>query len=187
MSDEKVTREKLSPSFTLMFKGKDTSIDQIDAVLLNYIEKEHSLSAAAKKLGISYRNAWDRIKRLREAFRDQLIVTKKGGKHGGSAMLTEQGKAVLKEYKRLNAYLFNALSDRDFWQHASFKLSARNRLKGRVISVKKGNVTSQVKIRVSGESIITSIVSNEAVDDLDIRAGDEIYAIIKATEVILAK
>jgi len=53
--------------------------------------------------------------------------------------------------------------------------------------VKKGSITSLVRIGIRGENILTSIISNEAVDDLAIKAGDYVYAIIKATEVILGK
>jgi molybdate transport system regulatory protein len=187
MEKKSIDIKQLSPSFTLTIGNKDISISHIDALLLNFIDKEHSLASASRKIGISYRNAWDRINKMQKSLGHQLVTTRKGGREGGKAELTPDGIALLNEYRKLNEYLFNALADRDFWQHAGFKLSARNRLKGKVISIEKGSVTSQVRIRVSGENILTSIVSNEAVDDLAIEVGDEIYAIIKATEVILAK
>lgn len=187
MEKKDLDLRKVNPSFSLTIGNKDLSIDQIDALLLNYIEKEHSLAEAARKLGISYRNAWDRIRKMQKGLDEKLVITKKGGKEGGMANLSASGYTLLKEYRKLNEYLFNALTDRDYWQHASFKLSARNRLKGKVISVEKGSITSLVRIRIKGENTLTSIVSNEAVDDLAIRQGDEIYAIIKATEVILGK
>jgi len=179
--------KKVNPSFTLTMGNKDLNINQVDALLLNYIEKEHSLAEAARKLGISYRNAWDRIRKMQRSLDEKLVITRKGGREGGMAELSQEGYRLLKEYKKLNEYLFNALADKDYWQHASFKLSARNRLKGKVISVEKGSITSLVRIGIRGENILTSIISNEAVDDLAIKAGDDVYAIIKATEVILGK
>lgn len=56
------------------------------------------------------------------------------------------------------------------------KATARNNI--------KGTVNSEVKITVSGSSIC-AIVTNDAVEDLEIKAGDTIYAIFKASSVIL--
>ncbi len=67
------------------------------------------------------------------------------------------------------------------------KISARNILKGKVESVEKGPNTATVKIKVESPGVITAIVSKESVEDLDIKIGDELSAIIKSTEVIVAK
>ncbi|MCR6630966.1 MAG: TOBE domain-containing protein [Magnetospirillum sp.] len=66
------------------------------------------------------------------------------------------------------------------------KLSARNALKGKVLEITRGQVMAKVKIDVGGQSI-TSLVSAEAIDDLGLKVGDSVDAIIKSTEVILAK
>lgn len=178
---------KLIPAFNLLLSSGRGDVDQIDAILLYGILTEHSIASAAQKAGISYRNAWDRLKRLESDFGRKVVKTKKGGKEKGGAELTEFGRQVLHEYRRLNTYLFNALQDRDFWPHISFKLSARNRLKSIVEKVIRGDVTSEIKLRVKGENQLTSIITNEAIDDLGLKEGDAVYAIIKATEVIIAK
>ncbi len=67
------------------------------------------------------------------------------------------------------------------------KLSARNVLKGRVRSVVKGQTTAHVKIELTGGAVITASITNEAVDDLNLREGDEASAVIKASDVIVAK
>ncbi|KIL99472.1 Molybdate-binding domain of ModE [Paramagnetospirillum magnetotacticum MS-1] len=66
------------------------------------------------------------------------------------------------------------------------KLSARNNLKGKVVSIDKGQIVAKVKIDVGGQ-FITSLVSNEAVDDLALKIGDNVQAIIKSSEVIIGK
>lgn len=66
------------------------------------------------------------------------------------------------------------------------KLSARNALKGKVVEIAKGQIVAKVKIDIGGQSV-TSLVSVEAIDDLDLKVGDEVSAIIKSTEVMLAK
>jgi len=67
------------------------------------------------------------------------------------------------------------------------KLSARNQLKGTVVEVKKGQTTAHVRIDVGGGIVITSSITNEAVDDLGLKAGDAAVAVIKASDVIVAK
>jgi len=67
------------------------------------------------------------------------------------------------------------------------KLSARNIFPGRVLEVKRGQTTSTVKIDIGGGKTITASITNDAVDDLALKAGDNASAIIKASEVIVGK
>jgi molybdopterin-binding protein len=67
------------------------------------------------------------------------------------------------------------------------KISARNILKGVVKQVEKGTIMSKVKIEVSAPTTITALISREAVEELNLKAGDKVEAIIKATEVIVGK
>jgi molybdopterin-binding protein len=67
------------------------------------------------------------------------------------------------------------------------KLSARNQIKGKVVEVRKGATTSHVRIDIGSGVVITSSITNEAVDDLAIRVGDEATAVIKASDVMVAK
>jgi molybdopterin-binding protein len=67
------------------------------------------------------------------------------------------------------------------------KLSARNQIKGRIVEVRKGATTAHVRIDIGGGVVITSSITNEAVDDLGLRTGDEAIAVIKASDVMVAK
>lgn len=67
------------------------------------------------------------------------------------------------------------------------KLSARNVLKGRVVKVIRGATTAHVKIDIGGGSVVTASITVEAVDELGLREGDSAYAVIKASDVIVAK
>ena len=67
------------------------------------------------------------------------------------------------------------------------KLSARNQLKGRVIEVTKGATTSHVKIEIANGVMITSTITNEAVTDLGLQRGDEAWAVIKASDVMIGR
>lgn len=65
------------------------------------------------------------------------------------------------------------------------RLSARNQLKGRIVGVTRGATTSHVRIDIGG-TIVTASITNEAVDELGLAAGQEAYAVIKASDVMVA-
>lgn len=67
------------------------------------------------------------------------------------------------------------------------KISARNQLKGKIVAVVKGQTTAHVRIDLGGGMIVTSAITNEAVDDLGLAVGDEACAIIKASDVMIGK
>ena len=65
------------------------------------------------------------------------------------------------------------------------KLSARNQLKGKIVEVKKGATTSHVRIDIGNGIVITSSITNEAVADLNLKTGEEGWAVIKASDVMI--
>ncbi len=67
------------------------------------------------------------------------------------------------------------------------KLSARNQIKGRITSVTKGQTTGHVHIDIGGGITVHSSITNEAIDDLDLKVGDDAFAVIKASDVMVAK
>ena len=67
------------------------------------------------------------------------------------------------------------------------KLSARNQFKGKVVEVRKGQTTAHVRIDIGGGVVITASITNEAVDDLGLKAGDEAWAVVKASDVMIGK
>lgn len=67
------------------------------------------------------------------------------------------------------------------------KLSARNVIPGKVVAVTKGATTAHIKIEIAPGRLITSSITNEFVDDLAIKVGDAVSAIIKSSDVIIGK
>ncbi|CAM5216354.1 transporter [Bosea thiooxidans] len=65
------------------------------------------------------------------------------------------------------------------------KISARNQLKGRIVEITKGATTAHVRIDIGG-AIVTSSITNAAVDDLKLAVGKEAYAVVKASDVMIA-
>lgn len=65
------------------------------------------------------------------------------------------------------------------------KLSARNNLKGIVTKIEEGLITCKVVIDLGNGNEIVSIISRDAIQDLELEVGKEAYAIVKSTEVIV--
>jgi molybdopterin-binding protein len=65
------------------------------------------------------------------------------------------------------------------------KLSARNVLKGKITDVKKGATTAHIKIDVGGQ-MVTAAITNEAAEELKLAKGQDAYAVIKASDVMVA-
>ena len=67
------------------------------------------------------------------------------------------------------------------------KLSARNQLKGKIAKVAKGSTTAHVTVELPGGHRIMSSITNEAVDELTLKAGNDAIVVIKASDVMIAK
>lgn len=167
--------------------GDETLLDEVDAVLLRNISETGSLTAAANLVGISYRNAWGRIKNMESKMGVKVLKSSAGGSTGGGSTLTPEGASLIKEFGRVRKYLFNAVEDQESSGNIRYRLSARNVIRAKVTGFVRGDVTSVVKMSSTGPVRLTSLISNDAVDDLGIRLGEEVDAVVKATEVMIAK
>ncbi len=158
------------------------------ANLLREIRESASIAKAAEKLSIPYRTAWEHIKRMEDAMGSPLVKTYRGGaKGGGGARLTEEGERVLREYEKYEQYLERLLEDKEYWEALYMKISSRNRLGGIVKGIEKGEVAASVRIEVTAPIVITALITKAAVEDLELKVGDEVEAVIKATEVMVSK
>ena len=158
------------------------------AEILETINDVKSISKAAKTAGMSYRYVWNYLAKLEKRLGEPVVNTYKGGsKGGGGATLTELGTKLLNEYHRAENYMSELMGDETQWEDIGLKISARNRLKGTVQQVDKGIITAKVKIKIEAPAVITAIISKEAVEELGVKVGDTIEAVIKATEVMVAK
>jgi len=183
------THRKHKPSCKIWieYRGKPV-LGKGGAQILEQIEREESISKTAGKLGMSYRYVWSYLQKIEKALGEPIIETYRGGKSGGGgAKLTKLGKSLLEEYRRVEGYLGEVLSDEEYWEAVGLKISARNRLKGKVLAVEKEGLTAIIKVEVKVPSVVTALISREAAEDLEIKVGDKVEAVIKATEVMIAK
>jgi molybdopterin-binding protein len=66
------------------------------------------------------------------------------------------------------------------------RTSARNRLPGTITAIKLGTVMAQIGIRV-GDNHIDAVITRDSAEELNLKVGDRVYAIIKSTEVMIAR
>lgn len=83
--------------------GRDTAIGPGKADLLEAIRDTGSIAAGGRRMGMSYKRAWELVRQLNAAFREPLVAPAKGGVRGGGATLTPLGGAVLDAYRRMQA------------------------------------------------------------------------------------
>ena len=160
--------------------------------LLEAVRDYGSNSAAGRSMGMSYRRAWLLIDELNHIFEEPVIDAKHGGSGGGE--LTPFGHRVVERYRSIEEKA-HAAADlgagggdaKKAKGGPAMKLSARNQIKGKVVEVRKGATTAHVRIDIGNGVVITSSITNAAVDDLGVRVGDEAIAVIKASDVMVAK
>jgi molybdate transport system regulatory protein len=180
-------------------KGERSGVGPDRISLLELIREKGSISAAAKAMGLSYKGAWDAVQAINNLFEHPLVVAQPGGKAGGAAAITPVGEAVLLAYRKVESELSGVIAQLE--QHLadanapldrvvrslSMKTSARNALRGEVVSVTDGAVNAEVVLRVSDTVSIVAIITRESVRELGLEPGREAFAIIKSSFVILAK
>lgn len=107
----------MTPGQTLEIKVRFLLRDEIalgpgKADLMDAIDRLGSISGAARQLGMSYRRAWLLVDTMNRCFRNPLVMTAAGGRHGGGASLTPQGHKVLRTYRALQTALEKAAASR---------------------------------------------------------------------------
>lgn len=66
------------------------------------------------------------------------------------------------------------------------RISARNQIKGNIVEVKKGATTAHVRVDIGNGQIVTSAITNEAVEDLALKTGSAVTVVVKASDVMIA-
>ncbi len=179
---------RLRPTAALLLEGKGSSIRSDQVRALEAIRESGSLTAAARSLKVSYKHLWTTLQRLDAATGHRLVRTVRGGRGGGGkAALTPAAVRLLEDYRRVSGGLAGVVRDEGFWEDTGLKLSTRNRLRGTVRSVDKDRAAARVIIQVDGPTRLSALITREAADDLELHVGDTVEALVKSTEVMLAK
>ncbi|AGA32655.1 DNA-binding domain of ModE / Molybdate-binding domain of ModE [Thioalkalivibrio nitratireducens DSM 14787] len=196
-------RPDVDGRFWLNIEGKGfLGLGRIE--LLEQIGATGSISAAARKMGMSYKTAWDAIDAMNNLADEPLLIRQVGGRHGGGTRLTEYGKRVTRqyraaehEYQRFIDVMREQLAHLglkeppDGWsfiRRMAMRTSARNQFQGKVARFTEGAVNDVITVDIGGGIEISSVVTHEAAQSLDLlREGREVQALIKASFVILCE
>lgn len=81
------------------------------ADLLDAIAETGSISAAGRRMGMSYRRAWQLVEALNDGFREPLVIASRGGASGGGAALTDAGQIVRDAYRAMQCKAEHAIGD----------------------------------------------------------------------------
>lgn len=164
--------------------------------MLEAAAEQGSITAAAKKLGMSYKAVWDGINAINNLVPRPVLIGRAGGPGGGGAVLTEEGRKLIVAFRRLEEKLSRVSAalleegeeihpDLLLWGIA-MKTSARNAFRCTVRAVRREAVSVEVVLGVTDGHALTAIITNDSADELEIEAGREVVALIKATFVSLA-
>ena len=193
-----MTLPAVTASLTLR-KGPVGQVGGQRVALLRAIAELGSITAAAHAVGLSYKGAWDAVQALNNLYARPMVITQAGGRQGGKAEVTAEGRTLLAAFAAVERELAHALAGLErrlddpsglgplslIWS-LSMKTSARNALRGTVERVELGAVNAEVVLKVADGLKITSVITREAVEDLGLAPGREAIAVIKSSFVILA-
>lgn len=169
--------------------------------LLEAIDRYGSISQAAKAVPLSYKAAWDAVDAMNNITEQPVVERLTGGRHGGGTTLTAYGhrliamyRAVEQEYQEALDRLADRLGEtgagdvrhfQTMLRRMSLRTSARNQFVGPIAALNEGPRGVEVRIRIDDHNEISSLVTQESADSLDLRIGTEVHAFFKAASVSL--
>lgn len=166
--------------------------------LLEAIDRYGSISQAAKAVPLSYKAAWDAVDAMNNVTEQSLVERSAGGRHGGGTTLTPYGRrmvamyrAVEQEYQEALNHLAERLGEgegdaRHFQgvlRRTSIRTSARNQFFGPVTALSEGPGGVEVRLKIDDRNEISSRITRESAESLQLRIGVEVHAFVKAASV----
>jgi len=190
-----MTGEKIDALLALRSDGR-LLVGRDRIKLLEAVAEHGSITKAAKAAGFSYKTAWDAVDAINNLLPSPAFITKAGGRSGGGAHVTEEGRRLIETFHRLEARMSrisSLIAQEGFAGHDDFalwslgiKISTRNMFQTEVVSVRRWPVDVEVTLKVTAESMIHAIVTNEAADELGLAPGRKALALIKSSFVRLS-
>jgi len=190
---------ELSASLVLR-RGAVARVGLERVALLEAVGEAGSITAAAQRLGLSYKGAWDAIQALNNLFDAPLIAASAGGKAGGATTLTPRGHTVIKAFREVEREIGAALARLEaglasapeqglgelFWS-LGLRTSARNALRGTVARIGAGAVTVEVTLSLGDGVEIVSVITRRSADELGLTVGKPAIALIKSSFVRIVR
>ena len=180
---------------TLLHELGQSAVGVEELGLLRLVRTHKNLKTAAQELGWSYKKAWLVLERVNNLSKEPMVVTYRGGTSKGQTVLTEAGEALLARveglstlfYKMIQRYGNHPTQIGRHFQAFQMKISTRNQFFGKVTAIAEGPVFCNVELTLSGGAKVVASITHGALEDLELTVGKEAYALIKASQVILAE
>ena len=190
-----MTINKIDAALALRSEGR-LLVGRDRIKLLEAVAAHGSITKAAKVAGFSYKTAWDAVNAINNLLPSPAFVTKAGGRSGGGAEVTAEGRRLIATFHRLEERMsrissliaeegLEGLDEFLLWS-MGVKISTRNVFQTEVVRIVKEPVDVEVTLKVSAENSILAIVTNEAALDLGLEPGRKALALIKSSFVNLA-
>ena len=172
--------------------------------LLEAIDRDGTISRAAKAVPLSYKAAWDAIEAMNAAAGEPVVERVTGGRKGGGTTLTPYGarlvamyRAIERDYQEALAHVVAQLGDpsgeespgdeegrfRETLRERFLRTSARNRFCGSVTAIIEGPSGIDVRIRLADGVELGSIISRASMESMDLRIGVRVSVFFKAASV----
>ncbi|CCG41456.1 TOBE domain-containing protein [Magnetospirillum molischianum] len=165
--------------------------------LLEQVVQFGSISKAAQAVGISYKGAWEALNAVNNLLPRPAVVAQAGGRHGGGAVVTDDGLALIAAFHQMEtqlervAALFSddgtTLDAPALLRRLGMRTTARNTFRCRVEEIRLGRVNAEVGLRLTDMATLTALITIESLRDLGIRLGQDVTALVTSSFVMLAE
>ncbi len=181
----------------LALRGKRGPIGRDRIAMLEAVAEHGSITQAAKVLGFSYKAVWDGVNAINNLMPRPALIAQAGGRKGGGAALTEDGRLLIAAFRRREdklSRITQAIAEDGLDSHTDFlfwsvamKTSARNAFRCQVTEIQWAPVNVEVTLKVSDENSIVAVITKDSARELGLAPGREAVALIKSSFVMLAR
>ncbi len=158
--------------------------------LLEKVADFGSIAKAAHATGFSYKTAWDSVNAVNNLLPTPAFRTRPGGRSGGGAEVTEEGRRLIATFRRLEdklSRISNLIAEEGLagqeeallWA-LGVRISTRNVFQAEVSEVKRWTVDVEVVLKFGEDKTMLAIVTNSAADELELAPGRKVLALVKA-------
>lgn len=187
---------EITSALTLEMLGKPFLLEK-RIELLHAIKEHGSITKAAKAVPMSYKSAWEAVDMMNSLSPEPIVCRETGGRDGGGTTITAYGDTLLENYgllKEEHTRFLERLSALTDIQNGTFKtigrlamqISARNQIQAEVISIASENVNAKIGLKLKSGQVLSSVITQEAVENLHIEKNQTVTAIFKSSAVMLS-
>ena len=187
---------EITSALTLEMLGKPFLLEK-RIELLHAIKEHGSISKAVKAVPMSYKSAWEAVDMMNSLSPEPIVCRETGGKDGGGTTITAYGDTLLENYgllKEEHTRFLERLSELTDIESGTFKtigrlamqISARNQIQAEVLSVESENVNAKIHLKLKSGQVLTSVITQEAVENLHIDKNQIVTALFKSSTVLLS-